>query len=359
MFMKKLLITGMSISMTVILGGCSILPKEQSYDNVVYASPYETEYEYAYVKQGDLAQTVKVVCSYVPAGKEDYFFESNDERIGEIFVTKGDQVKRGDLLAELYVDDLENQIAEAEKEVSQLTLKKSYLKREQEIKVQQQAIRIEQASTYERAVMDSTEDVKRSYDEQIRSLDTRIQVLDLEMEQWKQQVEDRKIYSTMDGEVTYTLTVTKDTTSKAANKVVTVSDTSNEFFIAQTEYAKDFTMGKEYVITVDDTDYIGKAVNAADYGIQAKKDTIYFLITGSKDDLKSSSKGTTILTLQEKKNVCYIDKKAVTDLDGKSVVFYLNKDGIRDYKEVTTGFTTDDYIEIEDGVTVGEAVILG
>ena len=45
-------------------------------------------------------------------------------------------------------------------------------------------------------------------------------------------------------------------------------------------------------------------------------------------------------------------------MDGRKIVYYVQENGLKTYKDVTTGLETDGKVEIIDGLTEGEYVIV-
>jgi HlyD family secretion protein len=85
--------------------------------------PEETTLETATVTQGDIAITADGSGELIPAAEMELAFRTSGV-VDEISVKVGDQVQKGDLLAQLKTDDLERALAEAESdlELAQLDL---------------------------------------------------------------------------------------------------------------------------------------------------------------------------------------------------------------------------------------------
>ncbi|MFA6503346.1 MAG: biotin/lipoyl-binding protein [Patescibacteria group bacterium] len=82
----------------VLLGGLYIWNRQQSASAITY--------ETADVVQGDLLQTVEVTGDIKPAARIDLSFKSSGT-LSRVNVKIGDQVKQGDVLAELEIQDLD------------------------------------------------------------------------------------------------------------------------------------------------------------------------------------------------------------------------------------------------------------
>ena len=111
--------------------------------------------------------------SFVSIDSKYMFFEARGGRLKEIYVKHGDEVKKGDLLAELYTDDLETEIKRQE-----LNLRKAQI-------------------TYNQLKANNA----GKYDLERASID--IQLVRLGLESLKKQKEEAELRSDVDGVVTY------------------------------------------------------------------------------------------------------------------------------------------------------------
>jgi len=73
------------------------------------------------VQRGPIAEEVKFTGRIAPVQEEELFFRM-DGRVAKVLVKQGDQVKKGDLLAELEINDLLNQLAQAKVNLEQAQL---------------------------------------------------------------------------------------------------------------------------------------------------------------------------------------------------------------------------------------------
>ena len=62
--------------------------------------------------------------------------------------------------------------------------------------------------------------------------------------------------------------------------------------------------------------------------------------------------------LDERKNVLYVNNKAIHTVNGNPFVYMLDKDGLRTMRYVTLGLELKDTIEITSGLEEGDQVII-
>ncbi len=347
------------IAVTMLLCSCNLLPRELEHDTSLLLSSYEVDYEYVLVQKGTLAHKEKVVCSYMAFTQEDYGFVIAGEPYGKVYVKQGDRVKKGDLLAELYVEDYLSSIQEARAERDKLILYITYLKKKADAAVQKQLLKLQELSQLEQQFIPSAEEIRWDYDCRIHEGEYKIAVLNNRIHQWEQEVEKRRIYTSVDGIVSYLKPISSGHTSYGGSKFITISDDKDGYFYAKTGYAGYFVKGSEMTIQVDKEEYLVRVVESSKLGIEETDHEVYFELVDSGGEIGAGEKGTTIITIDKRENVLYVAEEAITVLDQQPVIFYLNEDGIRDYKEVSTGFSADGYIEIMNGVNEGDHVIVG
>ena len=99
-----------SIGCAVSCVACSLLPEEEDKYKIVL-EPAETEvsYELAKVTKGDVRLSRKLYALYQEENGEELSFGSDGREVEAVFVVKGEEVKKGTLLAKLKSDDLEEE----------------------------------------------------------------------------------------------------------------------------------------------------------------------------------------------------------------------------------------------------------
>ena len=54
-----------------------------------------------------------------------------------------------------------------------------------------------------------------------------------------------------------------------------------------------------------------------------------------------------------------IPEDAVTLANGEPIVYYQNEEGVKAYKSIVIGLAADDRVEVVDGLSEGDSVIVG
>ena len=151
-------------------------------------------------------------------------FKRGGEYVDQIYVTEGQEVKAGDLLAQLVLEDLDRQLEDTAHEIQ-------VLKKEREHLIADHAVNAERYD-----IANDTEGKIRfeaSYQEQLQTMQDAIYIAELQREELKDEVSNRRIYAGMDGIVTFVKNIPSGELTKEMTTVITVSDMSTVAFIIE------------------------------------------------------------------------------------------------------------------------------
>lgn len=338
---------------------CSLIPQETEHTGKPGAAADDVEYEFAYVLCGRLEKTASVVCAYYSAESEDLSFNVDGEGYSGIYVRPGDSVSAGDLVAERDTAELKQKLADTRRLITELENRISYLNEEMELKVRKQELLIALAAPEEKLTLDSPEMVRYEYTARISSDSCSLEEQRALAERLEQEIEDGRLYAGMDGTVTFVREISPLSVTTANSKVVTIADTEKSFFKATTRYKDSFHVGDIGVVKVDRDEYEVTVVNPADYGAETAENEVWFAPTAGGFGLSQGDKGTLDVVLESIEDTLYVNKNAVSVIGDSTVVFYLDDNNLRKFREVTVGETVGDYIQILDGVQEGELLIVG
>lgn len=169
-----------------------------------------------------------------------------------------------------------------------------------------------------------------------------------------------------DATVTYVYDA-DDGEKSVAGQLVIVTNSKDSFYLnSYTEYYDKFKIGDTVSMHIEGADYMATVVSPAEIGILEDsmgvtsdgKAQIFFKIKEDNLFLISEDVGSVTVLVEEKKDVLYIPKRAITTVDDEEIVYVENSDGIRSVKYVKTGLEADNKIEILEGLEEGDKVIL-
>lgn len=346
------------------LPGCSMLPEEEEFRSAPVIRNYqEQQYETTTVRRGDLELLRSLYCSYEPVREESLSFGVGGEYYEEVYVQEGDYVEAGTLLAELQMGGLKDEIDSCAAELERLELK-----REQTARMQQLKIRRHEAylATLDEAQLESAQtldELRLELKRELQLQDDAIYIQKLKLEELEQQRDQRQIVAGMDGTVMYVRVYEDGDTSTENATFIRLSDTESSMFSVETEYYDYLKPGDTFEITCSKVVYPVMVVTADELGIDQPEPsgderTVFLKLLEPAVDLESGDRGTLMLTLDTRKDVLYVDSDAISSANGNSFVYYIDEQGMRRMRKITTGLETGDFTEILSGLEEGEEIIL-
>lgn len=347
--MKKKLITWFAtLLLPILCTGCQLMPEEEMYQEPPVLYSHETkEYHQETVVRGDLTLGTTVTCTYMAAKQEQLGFTIGGEYIDQIYVSEGQQVQKGELLAELVYDNLKEEILEMEYECKVLSLQKEHLL--ENIKLDQQ--------------IEEPESVAERYAKQLQEAEDAIYVAELRLDELKKDLQQRQIYAGMDGTAVYVKKIKDGSRSTGGENIITIADIDTNVFLVEGEEAQYFTPGMHTTVKCGKNLYEVDVVEAAELGLaESQKDhalTAYLRLSQPDPTLEDGKKGKIEVILETRSDVLYVPKGAVKTADGKKLVYTLDENGLRVMQNVEVGLKTDEYIEIISGLKEGDPIIIG
>ncbi len=333
----------------LFLGGCGILPQEEQYPKAPVANSYENkEYTQAAVRRGDLFLYEGISCKFTPAEKETLRFSLGGEYFEGIYVSEGQQVKAGDLLAELDHSALAEQVLEKEYNLKELQLKKAHSLEDMELERKQVDI---WASEDDEAYLENKAAFEEKYRKQLQSLEDNIYIESLRLAELKEAVEKRKLYAGIDGTVTFAKDFDEKKKSVEEESVVVISNMDTAAFVVSGEKAALFTEGQKVSVASGNKKYEVVVVECSEKLARLQ-------LLSPDPTLEEWEIGRIELLLDSRKDVLYVDRLAVKKANGKHFVYMLKESGLKVMQDVTVGLETSDYVEIISGLKEGDRVIL-
>ena len=329
----------------VLLTGCQLMPEEETFQDPPVIYSYEaSEYSQETVVRGDLILSTMVNCKYMAAKQEQLGFALGGEYIDKIYVSEGDQVQKGQLLAELQYDNLKEEITAAEYECKLLKMKQKHILENQSLEQQQKG----------------SDFAAEDYEKQMQTVEDEIYLAELQLKKLKEDLRQRQIYAGMDGTVIQAKTVKDGTRSASGENVLTIADIDTNVFVVEGEDTQYFTPGMHMMVTCGRTTYEVDVVAGEELGLTdwQQESAAYLRLSQPDPTLEDGKNGKVEVILEERRDVLYVPESAVKTADGKELVYTLDENGLRVMQNVETGLKTEDYVEIISGLEEGDAVIL-
>lgn len=372
------LYTIISSSMT----GCSLLPADEEASVPPVRKPPVIQYKTREIKKGTLVRTIEGTGQITSAKQYNMCFKDQRGRLKSINVKLGDKVKAGDILAELYSDDVERQLEEQdvilEKAAYENSCKEATAKRSSE-QAKSSFITLENKYNSMLAIKDaySLDEQKNAKNDMEAASNNFQNLSDQYNNMVKQNELDMKI-----------LKLKRDKLADDLKRIRIVAEASgNIVFLDDVKLGDEVTVNKTFISIASDEDllvrYTGKSLSefkigmTVELGIQKEKQKGQVVMTrenapkDANEDIKNAvliksdsfPQGTLVgdsvdikLILEKKEDIIFIPKNLLQKYNNTFFVNVLDKD-IRKEKQVAVGMETDLDIEIVKGLEVGEQVI--
>lgn len=336
------------------------------------------------------------------------YYGSSTGRVEEIDLELGDYVKKGQLLFK-YEDNTDIEIQKVEKQIEALeatyneALSGADFESINSVKIEIASIKssidfaeenkkrieelykngattesqLEQAENNLEQLQNSLAAAQNSYNQLVKGLsenmktkyEAEIDVLLLTLENLKENKDKSMVYANFDGLVTELNTFKGDTPS-AGVKILEIQDPKEKVVLIDfmVEDALMIEPGmkaeikdRELGIQIDNLDVSKIHPKAftiySELGVEENRQTIEIDLKESGEKLPIGLKVKTMVTIEESREVLLVPKDAVYEEGAKNYVELL-EDGEPVQREVITGIEDGSYIEIKEGLNVGEKVIL-
>lgn len=334
--------------------GCGLLPKQVEPLMAPILHPYEPStyenFKYATVKRGNITQVKTIYCSYIPTTEENLSFMIADKRISHLYVEVGDQVKKGDLIAQLDIGDMAKQITDLERDIKKTELIIDYTLKQHNLEVKKHIILYNQNNLSKTDLDNVIKNVDKFYQNTVSTLEDSLYISNKKLEQLKELLGNHRLYASMDGVITYRKDNLINSISKLDEYVIKIKDNNSAEFRADTKCDDLIKDGDKVNIKVNKSYLTAIAYYAVD-------GTIYFKPQKPKTDIIIGTGGIIEYILEEKKDILYLPSDAIHKMEGYYFVNYIDDKGMQHMKEVEIGLNANARCEILEGLELDDTVV--
>lgn len=342
--------------MAFMLSGC--LPKEEVLpDAPVIKTTEIKDYKKVEVIRGDIIDSIDIDCIYTALYMQDLKFNISQLPIGHVYVKEGDRVTKGDVLADLEMEDIDKRVKEYSENLELLNLK---LENQYELKklVVLNNTQLKQLEGYTKAIENQYTSEIAVYDNEIEKMKDNIYIVEKRFEASHKDLEDHRITAGMDGIVSYVSSFNKGDISNKDLTYITIYNPEEMFFLAEGVNLDKLKENMEVTVNLSTGDVQAVVLNSNDLEVEGITEGIYLKLLNGEEKLRLNDRGRITLILNEVKDVLYLPISVVHEEKGKSIVYVEDEDGFKSIKEIETGLVADRKIEILSGLMEGESVIL-
>lgn len=334
-----------------VCSGCNTSTEDEKSSALVADGAVRT-YEMTRVQRGDIQKIKILAADYQQVMSENLSFSVERRGLAGVYVSKGDVVAKGDLLAELQCEDEKQSLSELEYSIKTLTLQKEHLQEQLDLELTQ--LGREKGTMPDAVYEEKVQGLEKEYRIKMEDIEDRIYIQQMQYDELEAWLAGTRIYAGMDGTVTYMGDLGSDFMSWPGNKVFTVSAAGAcAFLCTESDYNSYFTKGETYVWSTN----AGIAYETVLTEID-EKGTMYFEPKVQQYDMLMGQRVLYSLVLEEKENVLYIPTRAVHFIGDDAYVYLYDSEGNRTAKKIETGLAADSKVEIVSGLAEGDEVIL-
>jgi RND family efflux transporter MFP subunit len=319
------------ISFLFVAASCSFSNKSKSVQAPDLIKTQKPKYSLYEVKKRPLAKSMTVYGTVSSAREQELYFKVKQGRLKAMYCMLGDQVKKGQVLAEMESDDLDIQI-----ERQELKVKKAQLAYEELIEL-----------------------CAGKYDTDIAALELELEKTELNY--LKEQLDNRKLVATMDGKITSIISYKTGEMIPGYSTVYIISDPNYLHIQCVGRTAADLSVGMKA-----DIDYKGKKYSGIitsqpiaeliPYSMDMMKYYTYAQFDKQPPELKLGENVAIYVDLVKKDSTFAVPRKAIHTFDGQKYVMVMDGEEIVE-RYVETGIETELEVEIVSGLKEGDKVI--
>ena len=345
---KYFFISCILILAVAVLTGCFAFPIEDPVTPLPIAPVQDARpLRTATVARGDVVRSISPLAFYVSAREERVSFGANGFRILNIYVTAGDYVQEGDVIATLYKPRVQGDLRAALRLEEWLRLDLSHLN-----------TRHSHALSEARRTGIPFDDVLFGLER--TRLEGELALLLAEIEYLNYENEQRYLRSPMDGNIVQVMTFTEGMLSSAATVAVIVDASYSVFEVRSYEATTHMEVGDFFTLNVLGVPYNTVVVDPEELGIHrgtARGHEAYLMFVDEAPIFITPPSATLTIVLEVAHDVLYIPVRAVNNAAERTFVFVLNELGVRSIRDVEIGLIGGAYAQIISGLREGELVV--
>lgn len=318
-------------------------------------------YDYCTVERGDVVLSRQIRCTYMQQDGQEVSFAMTGRLVDKVYVEEGDEVKKGQLLAEFDVGNLEGRIEDLEYRIARNERLLEYTEQNEALDVSQAWVNFlyNHYPGSKQELEENIASLQENYRRQREDLRDALELDGLELGRMQQELKNSRVYAKIGGVVYGMQKDLEGSTSKEGQVIMTIIDNSKSLFESNAvEYADCFREGETVSMTIVTGSAAGK-YELMPYDVENWGEVLRFSIhTGpAVKDIEVGTGGTMQLTLDSRKDVLRIPASALNSADDKHYVYVADEDNMRQIRWVETGLFGDDSVEILSGLEEGEKVI--
>lgn len=368
LFFRKHAVMGIGLvsACGLLFTGCGSEQSEEQ-DDLIILEQYQAtaDFSLAEATVGDVVKIKKVRCDYEQLESLDMSFAVDGKEIKKVYVTAGDSVKKGQLLAELNIGDVDGKIRELEYKIAKNNMLLTHLDENENNEISAKWANYLYQSSHseekEEALKESVAKLQQQTEYKREDYRDAIAMDTLELDSIKAEIAKCYLYAGMDGTVSFVKANMEGTLSEDDYPVISIIAGAEGIFVVEdTEYASYFTEGMEVDMNIISGIGAGNYVVVPYKMEEWNEERLLFTFAEDTDisTIKMGAIGSLKIVTGMREQVLNVPSKAVHMAEDKEYVYVIGEGNVREVRWVETGLYGDNTVEIISGLSEGEKVIL-
>lgn len=328
----------LALIIVIALSGCSLLPAEEEPLKPPLVKPPQENYRTTPVVKGAIAQEVKGNGTLESYFSDAIEFTSEGGRVKEVLVRAGEDVKKGDVLVQLDVGDMD---------VNLRTLEMNML-----------------------IARGKLREAKMAEDEDgLRIAQLQYEIEQIKFNRLQESYQNKQLVATMDGRITFVAPIEEGDVVKPYETIVTISDPTKlrvSFQIDTSSDAMKVTVGFNASLKFGTESVEGKVSQTPSSAPQTTDEMlrsryashVYVETEALPESATIGTKADVTIRLQEKEDVLIIPRSGLRNYLGRTFVRILEDDDKIREVDVEQGIVGSTEVEITKGLEEGQLIVL-
>jgi len=302
------------------------------------------------IERGDVQRFSNPITQYIPLRQESMSFSVAGRRIGGVFVSIGDEVMQGDVMAEL------------ENPYIFYTLRDE---RWNEDWVQMQISQLNERHNFSlnQALITGNPIDDQHYLDERNRLEGELGIVRMRIAHILNEIDDMQIRAPFDGVVTWAMEFGGVMWSSVGQPVVTISDQGQYIFRLIGNDVQFVTIGEYYTLTIGGEPFPAVAIDPDEEDFQrppqvGEQDEAFFRLIGDDMPVVAGNMTASVFLLHDEiRDVIFLPIMHINTVGDRTFVHVLENDIIV-IRDITTGLQGNAIIEIVSGLDEGELVVI-
>lgn len=367
----------------VLATGCSLKKIEEQGIATSIMRPEEVTYRTMPVTRKDLVEEIRTEGRVVAAKQHHLYFTQESGHLRAIYVKEGQTVQKGDLLAELVQEDIEDQINEKairlrmeetayghSRKLKELDLWQLDLQRQRiqsEIEDMRKIPEVYPSRTVQ-DVEDSLEKLELQYQIKEKELEKyqreqQAVIMDLKQE-WEELHEKKseiKMIAPVEGTIERISDITVGESIQPYQILMTINDTNHLQIETTSTYAKSLRVGMHTQVQINDVFYEGIVATAPvilpeDHSANMES-LARIEVQNLPAEVSIKDRVQIIVVINKREDVLWVPRHAIYLYNGKEYLYIL-EENTKKTRFVVTGFKNMQEVEILSGIQEGQVIVL-